>query len=179
MSTDELPKYSLEERNFASAAKLLRESKDWSQAEMGRALVAKGLDYMNQMTVSRIEKLQRPVRMIEAQAYSEVFDVSIWKLMHPEEIDEYIESMRNEYLDARTSWRRLRESVEEWEKKQVEIQGMAEELDAEAAKWDGDQSRLRELQRLGKAFHWYSSVDLPQYLAEKRTGQDGEHPEAS
>lgn len=179
MSTDELPKYSLEERNFASAAKLLRESRDWSQAEMGRALVAKGLDYMNQMTVSRIEKLQRPVRMIEAQAYSEVFDVSIWKLMHPEEIDEYIESMRNEYLDARTSWRRLRESVEEWEKKQAEIQGMAEELDAESAKWDGDQSRLRELQRLGKAFRWYSSVDLPQYLAEKRTGQDGEHPEAS
>ena len=172
-------KLTREEQSFAAEVRRLREKNALSQADLSDLLQKQGLPYVNKTMVSRIENATRPVRMIEAQALSEVFDVSIWKLMHPEEIDEYIESMRNDFHHARNSWRRLRESLAEWEQKQAEIRGMADDLDAEATKWKGDQSRLRELQRLAKAFRWYSSVDLPQYLLDKRTEQDGEHPEAS
>jgi transcriptional regulator with XRE-family HTH domain len=72
------------EQTFAEEVRRLRVSCDWTLADMAEQLRSAGAPHVNHMTVSRIENLKRPVRMIEAEAYSEVFDVPVAMLMNPD-----------------------------------------------------------------------------------------------
>ena len=51
---------------------------------MATALQDEGIDYASTMTVSRTEKLQRPVRMVEAIAYGRIFERSVYELSSPD-----------------------------------------------------------------------------------------------
>lgn len=66
-----------EETVFAQAVQRLREDRGWSQGELARRMVAAGWDTYSQMTVSRTEKLERPIRLGEALALARVFNVTL------------------------------------------------------------------------------------------------------
>lgn len=66
-----------EESNFAESMQRLREARGWSQGELARRMVAEGWENYSQMTVSRTEKLDRPIRLGEASAIARLFGVNL------------------------------------------------------------------------------------------------------
>lgn len=74
------------ERNFADRVKVFREEKGWSQDALARKCVDLGLEYMNQSTISRIEKGTRAVRLDEGQVLASVFDMTIGVMLEPSAI---------------------------------------------------------------------------------------------
>jgi transcriptional regulator with XRE-family HTH domain len=77
-------KYAPSEAAFAREVLRLREARGWTLADMAAALQDEGIDYASTMTVSRTEKLQRPVRMVEAIAYGRIFERSVYELSSPD-----------------------------------------------------------------------------------------------
>lgn len=67
----------IEEKRFAENMQRLREERGWSQGELARRMVAEGWETYSQMTVSRTEKLDRPIRLGEASAIARLFGVSL------------------------------------------------------------------------------------------------------
>lgn len=63
----------LEERQFARNMQKMREGQGWSQSELARKMVEAGWSNYNQMTVSRTEKGERPIRLSEAKALARIF----------------------------------------------------------------------------------------------------------
>lgn len=66
-----------EESNFAESVQRLREARDWSQGELARRMVEAGWKTYSQMTVSRTEKQDRPIRLGEAFALARIFEVDL------------------------------------------------------------------------------------------------------
>lgn len=62
---------------FARTVERLREEKGWSQTELARRMQDKGFDGFHQTTISRIEKVSRPVRIGEAIALAAIFERSL------------------------------------------------------------------------------------------------------
>lgn len=91
--------YTDRERAFAREVQRLREDRSWTLAEMAEALQREGIDYASTMTVSRTEKLQRPVRMIEAIAYGRIFDRTVYELSEP---DAHADLLDRAMKDVRT-----------------------------------------------------------------------------
>ncbi|PZF61880.1 hypothetical protein DEJ33_15720 [Curtobacterium sp. MCPF17_047] len=83
-------KYSPHEIAFAHEAARRREQRGWTLGEMADALRSEGIDYANSMTVSRTEKLQRPIRMNEALAYARIFQTSVDQMTSTGKIDREI-----------------------------------------------------------------------------------------
>lgn len=79
--------FSLEEKNFAEEFKRERESRSWSQEELARQMRLCNLPYVTQATVSRIENLVRPVRLMEAQAVRLIFKRSVYSMTNPDPRD--------------------------------------------------------------------------------------------
>jgi len=79
--------FSLEEKNFAEEFKRERESRSWSQDELARRMRLCNLPYVTQATVSRIENLVRPVRLMEAQAVRLIFKRSVYSMTNPDPRD--------------------------------------------------------------------------------------------
>jgi transcriptional regulator with XRE-family HTH domain len=178
VSEDEIPTHSLQEANFAAQVKAQRTARGWSQQDMARQLQSRGIDYMNGMTVSRIESGQRPVRLVEAWAFQEVFGVSVFDLMNPEGVDGWIESMQHLFLSMRTSLRDLRAGLAQYESYREDAAGVADELEAEAKKWPNTHPRHAALAILAKQFRWHIELDVAAYLSEPGEVADVEHSEA-
>ena len=70
-----------DEQRFAANLQYLRESRGWSQTELARQMVAAGWDTYNQMTVSRTEKGERPIRLSEARALANIMDTSMERMV--------------------------------------------------------------------------------------------------
>lgn len=90
MSIDE-SKHAPRETAFAHEVTRLREARGWTLADMAAALQEQGIDYASTMTVSRTEKLQRPVRMIEAIAYGRIFERTVYELTEPDGYADYLD----------------------------------------------------------------------------------------
>lgn len=91
----------------------LREERGWSQSELARRMAERGWDKYTQMTVSRTEKGERPIRLNEAQGLADLFEVDLSTLWLPqtvrrydttsrkvEELSEKLRQVVIEYLDA-------------------------------------------------------------------------------
>ncbi|GAA1363066.1 hypothetical protein GCM10009596_23580 [Arthrobacter rhombi] len=77
----------------------LREERGWTQSELARRMAEFGWPKYTQMTVSRTEKGERPVRLNEAEALAEVFGVEMYALWLPRSVREYeVASKRAESL---------------------------------------------------------------------------------
>ena len=61
----------------------MREERGWSQSELARRMVEAGWPKYTQMTVSRTEKGERPIRLNEVEALARLFDVEINTLWNP------------------------------------------------------------------------------------------------
>lgn len=70
-----------DERAFADSLRLLRERKGWSQGELARQMVAAGWDTYSQMTVSRTEKYERPIRLSEARALAHLMGSTVEEMI--------------------------------------------------------------------------------------------------
>lgn len=62
-----------DERQFSKNMQKMRERLGWSQTELARRMVEAGWSNYNQMTVSRTEKGERPIRLSEARALAQIF----------------------------------------------------------------------------------------------------------
>lgn len=67
----------------------LREERGWSQSEVARRMVERGWQKYTQMTVSRTEKGERPIRLNEAQALADLFGVELFTLWLPKSVRAY------------------------------------------------------------------------------------------
>lgn len=96
-------KYSPHELAFAREIARRRELRGWTLADMATALQREGIDYANTMTVSRSEKLQRPIRMNEAIAYARIFRTSVDQLTSTSAFDGEV-AAANELVDMSTDF---------------------------------------------------------------------------
>lgn len=179
VSEDKISPYNLQEANFAAQVKAQRMAKGWSQMDVAKELQSRGIDYMNGMTVSRIESGQRPVRLVEAWAFQEAFGVSVFDLMNPDKIDGWIESMQHLFFAMRTALREVREGLSEYNEYRSDAAGVADELEAEAAKWPEAHPRHVALVVLARHFRWHLNLNVADYLTRPEESDDGEHSEAS
>lgn len=60
-----------DERRFIENMKRLREELGWSQTELARRMVDAGWENYTQMTVSRTEKFERPLRLSESRSLAQ------------------------------------------------------------------------------------------------------------
>ncbi|WP_416430066.1 helix-turn-helix transcriptional regulator [Paenarthrobacter nicotinovorans] len=74
-----------DEEQFARNLQAMRERKGWSQSELARRMVDAGWKNYNQMTISRTEKGDRPIRLNEARALAQIFGVPIDHMTYSEE----------------------------------------------------------------------------------------------
>ena len=115
----ESPKLSRPERNFAAEVKRLREEAGWSQTELAERLRRQDLPYVNQATVSRIENASRPVRLMEAQAISAVFRVTVAQMTDPDASDVFLGLMEINERQDRTVLVTFKDSLREVARRQV------------------------------------------------------------
>lgn len=81
-----------DEENFARRMAELRTMLNLSQSELARKMVENGFDTYSQMTVSRTEKGERPVRLNEARALAEILGSSVDSMTRGTQLEEFLES---------------------------------------------------------------------------------------
>ena len=65
------------ETRFRERVRRERERRDWSQADLSKLLQGKGLEHIYPTTVAKIENGERAVRIDEATAIADLFEVSL------------------------------------------------------------------------------------------------------
>lgn len=110
-STEEEQAFSISERNFARQVRRLREKRGWNQTQLVEAVQQAGVRYMNQSTLSRIENLTRPVRLVEAEAIAKVFGRSISSMTDPEGPAGWMVLFHDMHEAARMVYTQFREVV--------------------------------------------------------------------
>lgn len=82
-----------DERSFVENMKRAREDRGWTQTELARRMVEAGWGSYTQMTVSRTEKFERPLRLGEARTLAEIFESRLEEMILPtdfkKEMDEF------------------------------------------------------------------------------------------
>jgi transcriptional regulator with XRE-family HTH domain len=69
------------ETSFRERMKRERQTRDWSQADLAELLQARGLGHIYPTTVAKIESGERAVRIDEATAIADLFEVSVDALL--------------------------------------------------------------------------------------------------
>lgn len=98
----------IEEMRFAANMQRLREDRGWSQGELARRMVGEGWETYSQMTVSRTEKLERPIRLSEAAAIARLFGVSLPAMTASAEVGAdmlaWLRESRTSLMDAKRNF---------------------------------------------------------------------------
>lgn len=96
------------EARFAATMKQAREELGWSQGALAKELVAAGLEGFHQTTVSRIEKLERPVRLAEALTIASVFHRDVQSMTsYTVQLQPELRGVSDDYRDFLMSRTRL------------------------------------------------------------------------
>lgn len=169
-----------EERTFAGQVKALREERGWSQNDLAGRLRETGLAYVNQSTVSRIEKGSRPARMIEAQRLSEVFGRSVHLMTHPDSRETLIALTAPALRSFRRDYVAFKEKLRATAAAQVAASDyMAELQDLFGYDPELDPGTRERLDDLLLNLRQFCSIDLQaeaeRAIAEGKTSADGEH----
>jgi transcriptional regulator with XRE-family HTH domain len=69
------------ETSFRERMKRERQARDWSQADLAELLQGRGLEHIYSTTVAKIESGERAVRIDEATAIADLFEVSVDSLL--------------------------------------------------------------------------------------------------
>jgi transcriptional regulator with XRE-family HTH domain len=69
------------ETSFRERMKRERQARDWSQADLSELLQGRGLEHIYPTTVAKIESGERAVRIDEATAIADLFEVSVDALL--------------------------------------------------------------------------------------------------
>ena len=70
-----------DETRFAESVQEMRERRGWSQGELARRMVDAGWPNYSQMTVSRTEKRERPIRLSEARALARILGSDVDRMV--------------------------------------------------------------------------------------------------
>lgn len=70
-------KHKWADEHFGKTIRARREQRGWSQADMAKMLLDRGVDPMHSTTVAKIEAGDRSVRINEAVGIADLFDVSL------------------------------------------------------------------------------------------------------
>ncbi|KIU17972.1 helix-turn-helix domain-containing protein [Mycolicibacterium llatzerense] len=91
------------EKRFGEVVRSWRQDRNWSQDEVAERLRHQGFE-MHQTTVAKIERGARPLRVAEAAALAEVFEMpimAVFELSLPDDHTTQLESHRIELEQAR------------------------------------------------------------------------------
>lgn len=110
---------SAEEHNFIESMKALREKRGWSQTEFARRMVEAGWDNYTQMTVSRTEKHDRPLRLSEARAISRLLDSRLEVMIAPPLEHALIQELAGTVGRIRMLRQRLQDTMSSMENEQI------------------------------------------------------------
>lgn len=110
-----------DEANFVESIKRLREEKDWTQADLARAMGDIGWTGIYQTTVSRIENGSRPLRMGEARGIAMALGVPFSSMMAPIDEIQPVRDLERLVRQARADARRLRRQEDSLEKALEEL----------------------------------------------------------
>ena len=82
----------LNEDRVARNVAYLREERGWSQGDVARAMVERGQSWY-QTTVSRVEKGDRPLRLVEGVALADAFGVPVDQLVGDPAVQELMRQL--------------------------------------------------------------------------------------
>ena len=117
---------STDDANFAANMRFMREQRGWSQGDFARRLTQEGLDGFHQTTVSRIEKMERPVRLGEARGIARVLGTTLEEMVEAARDVKIANDLEECYRDVRRQGWRIGAAVEDY----LESQGkLARALD--------------------------------------------------
>jgi hypothetical protein len=142
----------------------------------------RGLAYMNQATVSRIENCTRPVRMMEAQALSKLFERTTTSMLHPDSREIFLPLINANHAAGRRAYVKLKEGAREAARAQISA---AKDL-ATLEELFGDGEDLHEdskpiLEGLRRNLRQFVTIDLVGETIDIVEGvrqRHVEHPEA-
>lgn len=103
----------------------LREERGWSQSEVARKMAEAGWPKYTQMTVSRTEKGERPIRLNEAEALAGVFGIEMFELWLPRKLRRYSVAVKD--LEQRQE--KLLRDVMQFLAQQEELARVADAVD--------------------------------------------------
>ena len=103
-----------EEARFVEQMKALREARGWSQADLAAKLNELGWDYVNQMTISRTEKNDRPLRLGEARAIASVLGKTVEQMLAPDADAKAIDSLFNDVEHMRVAVRQIEDGIDDF-----------------------------------------------------------------
>ena len=128
-----------DEANFVESIKRLREEKEWTQADLARAMSDIGRTGIYQTTVSRIENGSRPLRMGEARGIAKALGVPFSSMMAPIEETQPIRDLERLVRVARLSARQLERRQRQLEKDLGELRPAYERVVEQGApEWATD-----------------------------------------
>lgn len=90
---------------FGRRVERLRERHEWSQTELARKMKEKGFSAFHQTTISRVEKGERPVRLGEAVAFSEIFNRPLESMLAAPSVELAPEgAIMRAFIDRTVNW---------------------------------------------------------------------------
>lgn len=108
--------YEAEEARFAESVKQRREAKGWNQTELAKRMVLHGWKNFTQMTISRTEKGERPIRLSEARALAEVLGATVSLMIAPPEDAGIVEELAYSAGAVRLARRHIYAALSELER---------------------------------------------------------------
>lgn len=103
------------EANFARNMAALRQSKDMSQSALARAMVERGFGNYSQMTVSRTEKGERPIRLGEARVIADILGARVTDLVRGTAEDDVVELAQDLAKNMQYQLVQIRDGFAEYE----------------------------------------------------------------
>lgn len=109
------------DENFAANIKRFREDRGWSQGTFADKLNQHGLESYHQTTVSRVEKLERPVRIGEAWHICAVLGVTIDRMLSDPQRSDYLDALRVLVRDMDAAYDAIEKAVDEYLNAQTRV----------------------------------------------------------
>lgn len=125
---------STDDANFAASMRLMREQRGWSQGELARRLTEAGLTGFHQTTVSRIEKMERPVRLGEARGIARTLGVDVEEMLAPTRLVESMGDLKEAVSEIRGIGRSIGQGVSDYLQSKARLKIYFETADEEYQK---------------------------------------------
>lgn len=118
------------ERNFGEVVRGWRQDRNWSQEDVAEQLRHQGFE-MHQTTVAKIERGARPLRVAEAMALAEVFEMPVMAVFEPSLAEDHpgdLDSRRRALDEARDRVDHSRENLHSVARRHAHLLAEVEKL---------------------------------------------------